>query len=93
MNKRSYDCNRYESKSCKLAQYATEMDHSFDFENIRILEIKPNKKREVLEIIRIQDGIRNRLSINNRPDISNLPCIYKSLLQRRKITPLTFLLN
>jgi hypothetical protein len=81
MNKHKYDCNHKDENGCKLSQHAVQNNHTFDFDNVKILEIEEKKsKREVLETIRIRESINKNNSVNSRSDIDNFKRIYATLL-------------
>lgn len=46
MNKHRFDCNHSDVEGCRLAQHATDLSHTFDLENIKILDREDNKRED-----------------------------------------------
>ena len=69
----------YNANSTALAQHAHTFKHTFDFNEVKILEHEKNfKKRLCLEMIHIK---KNNNSINFRTDIENLNDIYSNIIK------------
>lgn len=69
---------RHNKQSCTLARHAIENIHSFDYENVKILDTEPNMyKRQFLEMAHI---FKEPNTVNARTDIESLSIIYTYLL-------------
>ena len=74
-HKYSIQCN-YESTA--LSKHSKELNHHFDFNNVRILDKESNyQKRLIKEMINIK---KEKNSINFRTDIQNLSILYNGIL-------------
>lgn len=66
---------------CKLAEHSKTTKHSFDFENVSILDTEKQKfKREILEMIYIKKSFKNGNCINCKNDVDNLSKIYVGIM-------------
>lgn len=74
-----YNTKNLNHNSTALTKHSLENNHSFNFNNIEILDIEPNyQKRLIHEMLQIK---RHKNTINNRTDIENLSETYFNLLE------------
>ncbi|XP_044762030.1 uncharacterized protein LOC123319226 [Coccinella septempunctata] len=72
--------HKYSKTQTALYKHTIENNHTFNFENTRILDREKNKRtREFLEMICIK---RNPNSINDRTDINGLNKIYSTIIKK-----------
>lgn len=67
------------NNGCALAQHALSQNHSFDFEQCKIMDVEPNlAKRKLKEMIHI---VRTPITCNLRTDTANLSQLYTNLIK------------
>jgi hypothetical protein len=80
LNQHKSDTN-IKPNSTALAKHANGLNHSFDYENTKILETESNtRKRLLLEILHIKT---EEHACNSKKDIADLPPEYETILSKK----------